>query len=300
MKDKTKKILAGACLGLVGMGCLTGCNKDNDLQSTYNLTVINDSQYGIISPVLDNETNSVTVDRGDDYTFTITPREGYEIDNLIIDGNLVEPQSIYTFTDIKSDHSIGAIYSRTINSFSVVGMEFWAYYKHSYDYVEQNPNGDLSYDLGNLKLRISQVDHGTQFLQEENNVIVSELGEEQIYIGRSSSEGTFVNHISVVGGGLYQGLKFANYNNNDYDYAEFYIECFINEANRPNVISDDGYFAFYSTHGCEDTNISKFDSIHENLFKISVGQENETAEVMTTDGKAIILENISLICKANY
>ena len=117
MKNKTKKILAGACLGLVGMGCLTGCNKENtnnDLQSTYNLTVINDSQYGIISPVLDNETNSVTVDRGDNYTFTITPREGFEIDNLLIDGKLVDPQSIYTFENIEKDHSIGAKYSPTV------------------------------------------------------------------------------------------------------------------------------------------------------------------------------------------
>ena len=127
MKNKTKKILAGACLGLVGMGCLAGCDKKQDF---YELTVINDSQYGIISPVLNNDTNSVTVDRGDDYTFTITPKEGYEIDNLIIDGKLVEPQIIYTFTDIVSDHSIGAVYSPIIvedidliESLNIVGID---------------------------------------------------------------------------------------------------------------------------------------------------------------------------------
>ena len=36
MKDKTKKILAGMCFGLVGMGCLTGCSKDAE-QSALNL-----------------------------------------------------------------------------------------------------------------------------------------------------------------------------------------------------------------------------------------------------------------------
>ena len=37
MKNKTKKFLAGACLGLVGMGCLTGCAMSDEQKSALDL-----------------------------------------------------------------------------------------------------------------------------------------------------------------------------------------------------------------------------------------------------------------------
>ena len=37
MKNKTKKILAGACLGLVGMGCLTGCAMSDEQKAAIDL-----------------------------------------------------------------------------------------------------------------------------------------------------------------------------------------------------------------------------------------------------------------------
>ena len=37
MKNKTKKILAGACLGLVGMGALTGCSLNDDQKKALDL-----------------------------------------------------------------------------------------------------------------------------------------------------------------------------------------------------------------------------------------------------------------------
>ena len=39
MKNKTKKILTGACLGLVGMGCLAGCSMNEEQQATLNKVV---------------------------------------------------------------------------------------------------------------------------------------------------------------------------------------------------------------------------------------------------------------------
>ena len=140
MKNKTKKILAGVGLGLVGMGCLTGCNAEDlkiptdynvtiNQEKQYRLTVINDSENGIISPDLKGETCSVMVDEGDNYTFTIRPKEGYKLDNLLIDGELVAPQEIYTFDDVDSDHSIGAVYSKlegvyAIKSLRPIGVRF--------------------------------------------------------------------------------------------------------------------------------------------------------------------------------
>ena len=44
MKKNKKKILAGACLGLVGIGCLTGCSVDlTDAQKDKIMTVVDNS-----------------------------------------------------------------------------------------------------------------------------------------------------------------------------------------------------------------------------------------------------------------
>ena len=37
MKNNTKKILAGICLGLVGMGCLTGCAMSDEQKAALDL-----------------------------------------------------------------------------------------------------------------------------------------------------------------------------------------------------------------------------------------------------------------------
>lgn len=159
MKNKTKKILVGVVLGVVGAGTLAGCatgiptdynfNTTINSQSQYRLTVINDSNYGVITPRLENDTNSVMVDAGDSYTFTIKPNEGYQIDNLLIDGQMVEPQEVYSFINIDKDHSIGAVYSRInfepevvdkrnlICSLKMIGMDWKsAWYDRESDYEE--------------------------------------------------------------------------------------------------------------------------------------------------------------------
>ncbi len=51
------------------------------------------------------------VDEGDDLTVTITPRTGYEIDTVTVDGREISKSELsdrneYTFTDIREDHTI--------------------------------------------------------------------------------------------------------------------------------------------------------------------------------------------------
>jgi len=52
MKNKTKKILAGACLGLVGMGCLTGCAMSDEQKKA--LDLITEKSDEIINLLEDN------------------------------------------------------------------------------------------------------------------------------------------------------------------------------------------------------------------------------------------------------
>ena len=54
MKNKTKKILAGACLGLVGMGCLTGCAMSDEQKAA--LDLITEKSDEIVNLLEDNLT----------------------------------------------------------------------------------------------------------------------------------------------------------------------------------------------------------------------------------------------------
>ena len=53
MKSKTKKILAGACLGLIGMGALTGCGLSADQQAALDLvTEKTDSIINLLEEIM--------------------------------------------------------------------------------------------------------------------------------------------------------------------------------------------------------------------------------------------------------
>ena len=53
----------------------------------------------------------VVVAEGDDQAFTITADQGYEIDDVLVDGSSVGVVAIYTFSDVSSDHNIHATFT---------------------------------------------------------------------------------------------------------------------------------------------------------------------------------------------
>lgn len=278
MKNKTKKILATACLGLVGFGCMTGCERR---QKNYELTVINDSQYGIISPVLDNETNSVTVDRGDDYTFTITPSEGYEIKNLLIDGKLVDPQSVYTFADIESDHSIGAIYARKIKSFTINYMHIMdIVYKNAEDYTGIDSSERVKFTIG----------QGGWGIYEGNDdfVEVVEFEEKIFAVGDGQKDGiTAMGHLNCWNMvNIYGDLNVVN------DKVTLCIKSFYNSDS-----------SISSVVKANISDIQKFESINdESVYKdnLYVVDFKGPIEFKTIDGKELKISSIRLVCEANY
>ena len=59
-------------------------------------------------------TGSVTVDEGADQTFTITPSEGYEIADVVVDGvSVTVTDNSYTFTGVQADHTISVTFQKT-------------------------------------------------------------------------------------------------------------------------------------------------------------------------------------------
>lgn len=53
---------------------------------------------------------AVDVEDGRDVTFTITPDQGYELGQLLIDGSPVSVQSSYTFSAVERDHTLYAVF----------------------------------------------------------------------------------------------------------------------------------------------------------------------------------------------
>ena len=58
------------------------------------------------------DTKTTTVYVGDDVTFGLHPSDGYIMESLIIDGNPVELTNVYTFTNVRADHTLKATYKK--------------------------------------------------------------------------------------------------------------------------------------------------------------------------------------------
>ena len=76
------------------------------------LITVSANEGGTIDPSED-----VTVPRGGTQTFTVTPREGYDIYEILVDGSPVT-QNPYTFPNVTDDHSIEVTFA--IKTFTVV------------------------------------------------------------------------------------------------------------------------------------------------------------------------------------
>lgn len=146
MKRKITSFALTICLMFVILVTSTGCSsEDITIPTDYNLTttevlpnqtkqhritIINDSEYGTIYPNLNNETSSVFVNDGDSYTISVKAKEGYNLDKLLVDGEEVVAQEIYTFKNINKSFSISATYTKTaenapqFKTLDLIGMRF--------------------------------------------------------------------------------------------------------------------------------------------------------------------------------
>lgn len=79
-------------------------------ETTYIITATA-GENGSISP-----SGSVEVKGGADQTFTITADEGYEIENLKVDGSEVSAASSYTFNNVTEVHSIEATFKQKVTN----------------------------------------------------------------------------------------------------------------------------------------------------------------------------------------
>lgn len=75
-------------------------------QGTYNI-IIETNGFGTISP-----SGSSQIKYGASQTFTITPDEGYEVEDVLVDGKSVGAVTSYTFENVTANHTISATFKK--------------------------------------------------------------------------------------------------------------------------------------------------------------------------------------------
>jgi len=96
---------------------------------------------GSISP-----SGSVSVADGGDKTYTITASDGYEIEDVLVDGVSVGTVGSYTFENVKKAHTITASFAekKVVNPFTDVENGDWFYDSVMYEYKNGLMNGTAS------------------------------------------------------------------------------------------------------------------------------------------------------------
>ena len=79
--------------------------------NSYTISASADS-YGTISPV-----GATTMNWGGSQTYTMTPKTGYHVAGLTVDGSLIGAVTSYTFSNINANHTISAAFA--INTYTV-------------------------------------------------------------------------------------------------------------------------------------------------------------------------------------
>jgi hypothetical protein len=92
---------------------------------------------GSISP-----SDNVTVAEGEDQTFTITPDAGFQVDDVLVDGNSEGPLTSFTFENMMDNHTIEASFESIQDTCRLGGAEAGSVVEGAID-VEECPTFNL-------------------------------------------------------------------------------------------------------------------------------------------------------------
>lgn len=109
---------------------------------------------GSISP-----SGSVQVRRGNDQTFTIVADEGYKISDVLVDGKRVGAVSSYTFENVRTRHTIEAVFAEisTIPSPDDTGVSSWLNTNDHAAYLSGYPNNRFDPDCDMTRAEAAQM-----------------------------------------------------------------------------------------------------------------------------------------------
>jgi hypothetical protein len=204
---------------------------------------VDNSVAGTITP-----SGSVPVDSGEDQTFTISPNDGYYIDDLVVDSSSAGAASSYAFTNVTSNHSIEAqFYTNPAEAESIVnpgdvdgdGIDDIAVLITTesggkYASIRNATSGDLinnvyfgnSY-IANALIAIPDIDaSGTQ---------------ELVFLGKNKTSGAMVAQVVDTDGTFIRNVYFDS----NYDLREFMSILDTNSNGKDDLV----YLGVHNTNG---------------------------------------------------
>ena len=138
--------------------------------ATYTITAEAGSG-GVINP-----SGEVKVNSGSDYTFTITANKGYEIDDVLVDGESVGAVNRYVFEDVKKSHTIkvsfvrsGEVEEPVVADPDDTGVSGWLITDEHIAYVSGYPDGRFGPNGNMTRAEAAQMFYN--LLQDKNVAI---------------------------------------------------------------------------------------------------------------------------------
>ena len=109
---------------------------------TYTITVLTGNNGDI------NPEGKIIVSEGEEQNFTMTPDEGYKVEDVLVDGGSVGAVSVYTFKDVQQDHTIQASFQKKPQPVPTVTVKTYAITSTTAAGGTINPSGEITVTEG--------------------------------------------------------------------------------------------------------------------------------------------------------
>ena len=144
----------------------------------------------------------VRVRRGENQTFRITPDEGYEIYDVIVDGESVGAVGRYTFENVREDHTISATF-RLIQEEVDTGVSRWLNTEDHIAYLQGYPGGLFGPDDNMTRAEAAQMFYNLLLEQDvASTVSFTDVAPDAWYADAVNALAS-LGMVEGVGGGLF-------------------------------------------------------------------------------------------------
>ena len=109
-------LVDGSSVGAVTSYTFTAVDADHTIDASFAIDTFTITATAGLNGTID-PAGAVTVDYGQDQTFTITPDANYHVADVLVDGSSVGAVTSYTFTAVDADHTIDASFA--IDTFTI-------------------------------------------------------------------------------------------------------------------------------------------------------------------------------------
>ncbi len=165
--------------------------------------IANCDNNGTISPQ-----GTITVEYGDTTQFLITPNLGYEVDEILVDGNLVDSINSFTFYNITDNHTIAVTYKKieftitascdnngTISPSGIINVEYG-------DTLQFQITPNIGYEVDEVLIDGNPVDSTNSFtfynITDNHSIVVTFKKIEFIITANCDNNGTISPQGNIV------------------------------------------------------------------------------------------------------